>query len=271
MANDLIKNPEFEKLVSHVQELESELASLVCDRDVLIYHTCPALKAEYMLKLGKLEYAIYEYQCKIRRTKRKIEIIRSFKNRDQSYNIVKIDEQLDKEYEEYTQKLLEKQKEIDDARDRISNERPLTKEESSEIKKLYTQIVKKLHPDINSNTTEEERRQFSDAVEAYKKGDLAELRVISLLSEKTSFTSFTKTTNSMDILKTKKEMLLKQKKKLADKIQEIKNTFPYNIRNLLLNKIALENKIDDLSDLLNISREQYKEAENKLEAIQKEN
>ncbi|MDR0302529.1 MAG: hypothetical protein LBI04_09500, partial [Treponema sp.] len=114
--NDIARNPEYDDLLTLIQKLETELAELVHDRDKLLYHVCPKLQTEYMLKIGKLEYAVFEYQCKILRIKRKIDIIQAFLNKEQSYNIAEIEKQLDKEYQEYTEKLLEKQKEIERAR-----------------------------------------------------------------------------------------------------------------------------------------------------------
>ena len=262
---EIIKNPEFESLLSLIQELETELANLVYDRDILIYHTCPKLQTEYMLKIGKLEYAIFEYQCKILLTKRKIEIIQAHLNKEQSYNITKIDEQLDKEYQEYTDKLLEKQQEIEKARVKKSSfGKLLTEEESAELKKLYTQIVKKLHPDINPDTTEAQHSQFNDAVNAYKNADLSEIRIIFLLLEKTSDI---KTTSSMDKLNKRKEMLLNEKKYLINEIQKIKESFPYCIKNMLIDKEKLQSKIDELSDILNEHHDQYKDIEKRLEDI----
>jgi hypothetical protein len=214
--NEIIRNPEYEDLLSLIHQLEAELSELVYDRDVLLYHICPKLQTEYMLSIGKLEYAVYEYQCKILRAKRKIDIIQAFLNKEQSYNIDEIEKQLDKEYHEYTENLFEKQKEIESARLKNSSYgKFLTEEEASELKKLYTLIVKKLHPDINPNTTEEQHNQFVDAVNAYKNANLSELRIIYLLLEKTTVTE---TVNSMDKLITKKELLLNEKKYLLNEI-----------------------------------------------------
>jgi hypothetical protein len=258
--NEIIKNPEYDDLLSLIQQLEKELAELVYDRDKLIYHLCPRLQTEYMLSIGKLEYAVFEYQCKILRTKRKIDIIQAFLNREKSYNINEIEKQLDKEYQKYTEKLLEKQKEIESARLKNSSYRkPLTDEEASELKKLYTLIVKKLHPDINSDTTEEQHAQFVDAVNAYKNANLSELRIIYLLLEKTSVTE---TVNSMDKLKTRKELLINEKEYLLNEIKNIKETFPYTVKDLLQNEVELKNKIDELSNQLTEYQEQYNIIEN---------
>jgi hypothetical protein len=265
--NDIIINPEYDDLLSLIQQLETELAELVYDRDKLLYHICPKLQTEYMLSIGKLEYAIFEYQCKILRIKREIDIIQAFLNREQPYNIAEIEEQLNKEYGEYTEKLLEKQKEIQNAQLKNSSYgKPLAEEEATELKKLYTLIVKKLHPDINPDTTEKQHCQFVDAVNAYKNANLSELRIIYLLLEKTTDTE---TINSMDKLKTKKELLLNEKKYLFDEIQKIKEMFPYSVKDLLQDKEKMQHKIDELSSLLTEYQEQYDIIENRLQSMLK--
>jgi hypothetical protein len=266
---DIIKNPEYEKLVSAVQELETELADLVFERDKLLYHVCPNLQAEYMLKIGKLEYAVFEYQCKILRAKRKIEIIQTQLNREQPVNIADIEKQLDNEYREYHEKLLEKQKEIDKARYRKDSVgRLLADEEAAELKKLYTYIVKKLHPDINPDTTPEQHAQFNDAVNAYKNGNLSELKIISLLLEKTTVT--TDNASTLEKLTKRKESLLDETAHITEQIQKIKETFPYSVKDLLLNENALQNKIDEYTTLLTELREQNETIEKRLETVLKQ-
>jgi len=265
--NDLAKSPEYDSLITLIQALETELSELVKDRDTLIYHVCPKLQTEYILKIGKLEYAIFEYQCKILRAKRKIEIIQAFLNKEQPFNINEIEKQLDTEYREYTEKLREKQKEMEKARFAHNNPgRLLSEEEASELKKLYTLIVKKLHPDINPDTSEEQHSQFIDAVNAYKNADLSELKIIYLLLEKTSGAE---TVSSMDKLEKRKEALLHEKNYLSGEIQKIKEQFPYNIKDLLLNETKLQENIDELAKLLKDNQEQYNSIEDRLEEITK--
>jgi ABC-type Na+ efflux pump permease subunit len=265
---DIIKNPEFEKLVSAVQELETELADLVFERDKLLYHVCPKLQTEYILKIGKLEYAVFEYQCKILRAKRKIELIQAQLNKEQPFNIADIEKQLDKEYREYYEKLLEKQKEIDEARFRKDSKgKSLTDDESAELKKLYTYIVKRLHPDINPDTTAKQHELFNDAVIAYKNADLPELKIISLLLEKTSVT--TDSASTMEKLTKRKESLLVETTHITEQIQKIKETFPYSIKDLLLNENDLQKKIDECTILLTELQEQHETIEKRLESMLK--
>jgi hypothetical protein len=266
--NALAENFDFDNLVTQVQALEKELTALVQDRDELLYHVCPYIKTEYMLKIGKLEYSIFDCQCKILRTKRKIKLIQVALNREELYFLDEIEKQLDREYQEYTEKLFERQKEIENARLHKSNiGELLTKEETHELKKLYMEIVKKLHPDINPDTSEEQHGHFIDAVNAYKNADLAEMRIIHLLLSKTD--SAVKTLNEMDKLKTRKERLLNEKNRLLNEIQRIKDSFPYNVKHLFENNVELQKKIDELSALLIAYQEQSSYIESRLEILLK--
>ena len=265
--NDLTSHPTCGNLVSKIKEIESELALLVKNRDNLLFHVCPKLKTEYMLKIGKIEYSIFEYQCKILRLKREVEIIQSFKNRDQSYNIAKIEKQLDIEYKEYTAKLLEKQKEIEGARFRKSNSGLLLPEEDvQELRKLYVEIVKKTHPDINPDLTEEQHDHYIDAVNAYKNGDLAEMKVIFLLLEKTPF-DIKPIENSIEKLNKRYESLSNVKEYMNKEIERIKESFPYNIMKVLSDENKVQAKIDELSNELTLCCEQYKSLELRLQEV----
>ena len=262
---DIIKNPEFDKLVLAIQKLETELAALVLDRDSLLYHVCPKLQTEYMLKIGKLEYAVFEHECKILRGKRKIEMIQAMLNKEEKYDVVKIDKQLDNEYKEYTQKLIEKQKEINEARlKKSAMGKLLTKEETTELKSLYTQIVKKLHPDINPSTTVEQHEHFIDAVNAYKNADLPEMRIIHLLINKVFVTGITST---MEKLVLRKELLIHEKDYLEGEINQIKETFPYSVMDLLQNTDKLNEKITELGTQLTDLKTQYENIEKRLQSI----
>jgi uncharacterized protein YprB with RNaseH-like and TPR domain len=51
------------KLASSIYELENELAELVHERDKLLFHICPNIQTKYMLKIGKIEYAIFDWKA----------------------------------------------------------------------------------------------------------------------------------------------------------------------------------------------------------------
>ena len=72
--NDINMNSEYYKLTEEVKQLKEDIASLYEEKDELVYHICKNIEAEYMSKVGILEYKLYEFNCKILRLKRKIEL-----------------------------------------------------------------------------------------------------------------------------------------------------------------------------------------------------
>jgi hypothetical protein len=101
----MVPHEEFQKLLSEISKLQDTLAALYFEKDELQFQTCKNIEMEYMLKIGVLEYNLYEIETQVLRIKRKLELIRQKINRQETFIIETIEKQLDAEYEEYTKKL----------------------------------------------------------------------------------------------------------------------------------------------------------------------
>lgn len=258
---DLAINSEYENLLKESKKLQGTLSALIMERDELKLHICKNLQAEYMVKIGTLEYKVYEFECKILRIKRKIELIQMYFNRQKIVNIIEIELTLNAEFEEYQENLNEKMNEINKALER-NNLDTLSDEESVEIRKLYRQIVKKLHPDLNPNVTAGEIELFTKAVDAYKNGDLDTLRSISMLI--TEISDSDSISDSMNNLKIKIEKLKNMIDLISKEIEQIKDSFPYNQKELLTNPVKLNERRQELLRILDEYKHIYKLYETKL-------
>lgn len=156
--SDIILSPEYESLQKEIEKLNHDLSAVLFEKDELIYHICPKIESKYMLEIGVLEYKVFEFQCKILRIKRKIELIQQRFNRQEPVVLDLIEEQLDKEYAKYEVRLKEKLNSINDAL-AMSQCKELSYEDTQELKRIYRKIVKSLHPDMNPNITETEDRK----------------------------------------------------------------------------------------------------------------
>lgn len=103
-------------------------------------------------------------------------MIRAKINHQEKIDEEEIEKQLDREYKEYMDKLKIMAEDIRTAKE-ISNLRDLSIEESKELKRLYMEIAKELHPDLNSNITEKEEVLWQRAKDAYEMGDLDLLKI----------------------------------------------------------------------------------------------
>ena len=121
-----------------------------------------------------------------------------------------------------------------------------------ELKRLYRQIVKRLHPDVHPNPTEREMDLLDRANKAFKAGDLEEMRRIweELAGTEQSEESFEDTEEGRAQLRELIEKLCKRCAELEKEIRQIKTSFPYTIKALLDDDKALEMKHRELVDRL---------------------
>ena len=121
-----------------------------------------------------------------------------------------------------------------------------------ELKRLYRQIVKRLHPDVHPNPTEREMDLLDRANKAFKAGDLEEMRRIweELAGTEQSEESFEDTEEGRAQLRELIEKLCKRCAELEKEIRQIKTSFPYTIKALLDDDKILEMKHRELVDRL---------------------
>ena len=261
--SSIIAYPDIEKLKADVEKLRTELSMLVLERDELLYQECKNIEMAYMLSVGKLEYKVYEIECAILRLKRKAELIQAKKNRQEKITLSNIDEALDFEFAEYQAKLEEQIGRMIAALER-SHGKILTDEETREMKRLYRSIVKSLHPDLHPDLSEARIRLFHNAVEAYERGDLDGLRIISEMVVAPEPPDMKP--NGLARFMQEKEQLTKLLQGIKETISKIKSEYPYTMRSLLQSpdrvaarKAELEACINQLNELLAVYRQKIEE------------
>lgn len=177
MENQIEIHPEIKKLLEEYNKLKDEIAKLIEEKEHIVTTVIPNLEAEYKVKIGYLEYKCFVFEIEIRRLNREIQIRQAAANRGQNIDEAQIKKQLEKEFEAWKIQIEDMKNEIDKA-DRYLKIPTMTKEESAEFKKLYRNIVKKLHPDINPNVTENEKLLWLRVNEFYSNVILQELTML---------------------------------------------------------------------------------------------
>lgn len=239
--------PDFQKLQDEVDRLRIEFTMLVLERDELQFVVCRNIETEYMLKLGGLEYKVYEAQCTALRLKRKAELIQARRNRQEKVILSKIEETLDIEFSYYQRKLNEQIERMNNALERSKLE-VLSDEETKELKRLYRKIVKSLHPDINPGVTGEQIKLLDNAVTAYRSGDLATLRIINEMVGDPTLPENHK--DAMSQLVEDQERLTGLMKAVKDDIDRIKSEYPYSVKDIIESKDKTEQKKSELQSIL---------------------
>lgn len=165
-----------------------------------------------------------------------------------------IEETLDEEFAEYQRQLDEQINKMNKALDH-SKGTPLTEEETKEIKKVYRNIVKALHPDLHPEVTPAQVQLFQNAVEAYEHGDLNSLRIISTMVAEPIVVEPSE--SALTVLAKEKERLLKTLELIREQIAEIKSEFPYTMKELVESPEKIAEKKAEIEETLAELKEAY--------------
>jgi hypothetical protein len=267
--SNLITHPEYERLFNEIRELKEKISALYLERDNLLYHQCPHIKAEYMIKIGAAEYKVFEMECYILRLKRKIELIQQKINNQEMVVLSFIDLQLDEEYKKWDEKLSEKMNEMNESLKLHSTTSAMSDEESAEMKQLYATLVKKLHPDLNPTSTPAGLKFFRNTVDAYKAGDLPALRTIKLLTD--GFAEAVAEYSSIEIMEQTRDIYKAEVINIENNISKVKSSFPYSVKTLIYDDNKVKDRQNELNSELKKNEAIYKSLEERLAVILEDN
>ena len=243
----LIIHPEVEKL-------KERLSQLILEYDYLINQTCPEIERQYVLEFGLFEYELYRLELEIDKLKRKIQLIQKEINHENEIDLNKIEEIINREFEEYEKQLQAQIDEIKYIEDIKTKE--LSDEDFKKIKKLYKLLIKRLHPDLNPNQTFFEYNLFLNTVKHFKNGDLKGLEsILAILPGEE-----TEETSEIEDLKNLVEDYEKR-------ISDVKKDYPYNKKGLLDDKKSGNEYRQMLIELIDDRKEEIVKLENKIDDL----
>jgi len=241
------------------EAMEAKFLETLMARDYLLFHEAELLKAEYLEKVGLLEYKLYEFQIAYQRLQRKLELVRQKINCQEKVNMQAIEYKLDAEYAEYDEKLAASLAEINEL---LYIDGTVSSDESQEIKSLYKKLVKRLHPDLNPQQSDEEYSLFKRAVVAYKHSDISTLRRIDMLTDR-----ITNSVNRYEAQRLRYRALEKACAELEREMAEIRKSFPFDKVAFLKDKLAVQQRQSELQASLEEYKERYAELESKLKEL----
>ena len=275
MGELIVVQTEYERLIEEIKRLRARIAELIAERDELVNHICPDLQAEYDLKIGGLMLQAMEAENRMRILKRTLELMQAQINHGKTPSYREAKEQTEEEYQEYQQKINDKAEEIKKSREyterkakRRGTQIVSTRKDDdcqkdtchhggesddhrgdfSELKHLYRKIVKRIHPDINPDITEEEKELFNRATKAYNEEDLDALRNIyhQLQAGGNLRDEFRDTEEDLIRLRQIRDTLRVRVLELEAEIARIKSDFPYNQKAFLADEAAVTAKQEEL-------------------------
>lgn len=252
MDKDLGMSQEYAVLKQQHEDLREELARLAAEREMLLTTDKRSLEKEYFLKVGRKQYEMFMLRNDVLRFKRKIELIRACMNRGEEYDLNLIEKRLDEELRLWEEEARELVKNIRHA-EYIDSLPLLSPGETRELKKIFRDLVRRLHPDLNPQTPENMQYIWNRVLAAYHNGDLQELKTLALLVEDgepagRELTALEELRSAINNTKERINHLLKD-------LARIEQQFPFKLRD----KLDCDAWIRDQNEAMEKQIEQYRE------------
>lgn len=234
----LIVHPEYERL-------KSQLTNLIFEHDNLVNQICPSIERNYVMQFGFLEYTLYKKEYEVDKLKMKLRLIQKEINNQNEVNIEEIDKIIKVKFADFEKKLTQSMDELNEKMAERNSTVLLSEEDSKKLRKLYKQLIIKLHPDLNQSQTDFEKNLFLQATKAFKKGNLAGLETISLVMP-----------NVENYPEDELEKIKSLIESFRQKIEDIKEDYPYNKKELLSDKQKTIEYVNLLNELIGLRNEE---------------
>ena len=170
-------HPDIASLHTQINALRDELARAVAYHDELRYTAIPYLEAVYQQAIGPAQLVALHAQVSAQRAKRLVELALQAVNRGQAAPpLSRIIEAVERELDAWRTRIAAMADEVQQATTALSQ--TLGSADTAELKRLYRGLARRLHPDANPQGGERELALWQEVQDAYQRGDLAGLRVL---------------------------------------------------------------------------------------------
>ena len=165
----ILSQSEYSSLLEEAHCLQARISELTALRDDLLYHVCPALRAEYEEKIASVEREILAAEMYLRENQRILEILQAQANRKKTMSFEEARKEAHKEFEAYEEDLKRKAKEAEDFRKSWKEDSGWSEHDRKDREEKQT------HRTQSEDGDHEERREYDsrhdDKQSSSKKGN----------------------------------------------------------------------------------------------------
>ncbi len=249
--------PEYREKSEKLKVVKELYLTFLLQYNDLLNVVKPNLTAIYLIKVGEKQLQLLEKQARVAALKYKMELLQAALNRKEKPDTAAIEADIARKMAAYTQLIADQAAKIEEAYHHTSS--LMNTAESTELKKTYYSLAKKLHPDVNPDQTEKEKTLWLIVATAYECGDLESLRSVNAALSDVTITEVK--FSGLDAMQKEIELYDKRIADVSKKTSLLKGEFPFTFEEKLLNDKWVESE----SVRIDGEIEMLKETEQKLE------
>ncbi|WFA09960.1 hypothetical protein [Tissierella sp. Yu-01] len=236
---DIAIQTDYERFLKKYKNLKNQIINVLGTKEYLLKHKYYDLKNNYIIKIGILEHELLDTDIRLGLIKRKIELAQIYMKNQGQVNVSMIEARVNYEFEELINFLKSNEYEIKIVKS-CSSTRKLSEDEFNELNKYFKNITRLLHPDLNINLTETQKRLWGKAKTAYENNELEYLKIIYKLANDESLNAQKIEDYSLDELQHSINHMEDIIKELLEEIKNIQDNFPFNKEELLNNDYKIK-------------------------------
>lgn len=251
------------ELLESLKKLKAGYIAILNDLEVMKNWGKVQLEALYATKIGKYEVELLELKIELKTIKKKIQWAHQEINLGKYPNFNDIENRASELMKKAFQEIHIEKSKIAFGKAVLSNLG--SPEESMELRKIFRNIAKSLHPDINPNLSQEQQELWHIFHSAYKNGDLDTLKALEIVYEEQLKNKETdeKDLQEEDIL-LQIAMLKQGILELESQKKELENDFPFNLAEQIRDEDwvaekqeSLTKEIDELKEYITAKKADY--------------
>ena len=234
-----------EELLSQFDILRTEYIKLINDKDVLLNWGKPQLEALYNTRVGVHQITLLQMQLRIQSLKRKVELVRSAIARGVPIDVNAIELLVATELANAESQIMEQVAIVEGSKYLLSHLDSPSR--SVELRNLFRQLAKQLHPDVNGELSPEQQQLWHLVKDAYQYGDLEKLKAIQVAYEKELIKGEKAIENlSEEEISLKNETLKEGIKLLHNEIEGIKKEFPFDVEDKIKDEDWVQGEVEKI-------------------------
>jgi hypothetical protein len=233
---------ENEELTRNLEALHLEFLDLYTRHKDMVENESVVLTSLYLEKLGRLQLELLEKQTEASRLKMKMNMIQAAINRNEKPDLKAIDYEINVRLQNYYAQIQVQSAALDEARKVLSH--LISEEETKKLKEVFRLLCKRLHPDLNPNQSEEEKDLFIKVKAAYDLQRLSDLQEILLYLDDSNKEKLNLISGDEKVVRIKH--LENQVSSLKLKIDQLKQSFPFSIEELIYDEDYIVRKQEEL-------------------------
>ncbi len=265
---------EYEKLLRVWKGLREKLIEALVARDELIFWTAADVEADYMQKLGILEYKVIEFRYLAARMKMKVQLLQRAAEEQTALLLPQLETKLDEQLKDQMKQVVNRRRHLNVVlsrrpMDRLAGGAAAAMAGASpnqvllvQMKQMYRSIVERYHPILHVHQSQDDAAFFGSCAAAFRARDYLRLRQFDWMAMPIS--NKKSADPGAETMRKELPRLRDLWVKTTEEIRRLKGTFPLDQEGILADDARLRERQKLLEEEIERQRGIYREEEAKL-------